>query len=78
MLYGDTFKRLGLKPPRGVLLFGPPGCSKTTLVKVIASVSGATFLSVNGAQIYSPFVGDSEKISKLIYCSRRFNVGMHA
>lgn len=66
MLYGETFKRLGLKPPRGVLLFGPPGCSKTTLVKVIASVSGATFLSVNGAQIYSPFVGDSEKISKHI------------
>jgi transitional endoplasmic reticulum ATPase len=53
-----------LKPPRGILLFGPPGCSKTTLVKVIASVSGATFLSINGAQIYSPFVGDSEKISK--------------
>ncbi|KAI8581192.1 hypothetical protein K450DRAFT_172549 [Umbelopsis ramanniana AG] len=56
LLHKETFKRLGLKPPRGILLFGPPGCSKTTLVKVIASVSGATFLSINGAQIYSPFV----------------------
>ncbi|KAG2185796.1 hypothetical protein INT43_002233 [Umbelopsis isabellina] len=71
MLYGETFKRLGLKPPRGVLLFGPPGCSKTTLVKVIASVSGATFLSINGAQIYSPFVGDSEKIIRTTFQKAR-------
>ncbi|CAG8530939.1 3497_t:CDS:10, partial [Acaulospora colombiana] len=58
----DTFKRLGLKSPRGILLYGPPGCSKTTLVKAMASTSGVTFLSVNGAELYSPFVGDSEKI----------------
>ncbi|KAJ3016760.1 UNVERIFIED_CONTAM: hypothetical protein HDU68_012036 [Siphonaria sp. JEL0065] len=57
----DTFRRLGLKPPRGVLLYGPPGCSKTTLVKIIACTSNATFLSINGASLYSPFVGDSEQ-----------------
>ncbi|KAJ3149244.1 hypothetical protein HDU89_003962 [Geranomyces variabilis] len=56
-----TFQRLGLRPPRGVLLYGPPGCSKTTLVKIIAATSGATFLSLNGAALYSPFVGDSEQ-----------------
>ncbi|TPX71803.1 hypothetical protein SpCBS45565_g00748 [Spizellomyces sp. 'palustris'] len=61
LLYRKTYKRLGLKPPRGVLLYGPPGCSKTTLVKVIAATSGATFLSLNGAALYSPFVGDSEQ-----------------
>jgi len=71
MLHKETFKRLGLKPPRGILLFGPPGCSKTTLVKVIASVSGATFLSINGAQIYSPFVGDSEKIIRSTFQKAR-------
>ncbi|RGB28941.1 P-loop containing nucleoside triphosphate hydrolase protein, partial [Rhizophagus diaphanus] len=62
--YNKTFKKLGLKPPKGILLYGPPGCSKTTLVKVIASVSGAMFLSVNGAQLYSPYVGDSEKTTR--------------
>ncbi|CAG8513339.1 15732_t:CDS:2 [Funneliformis caledonium] len=65
--YRNTFKKLGLRPPRGILLYGPPGCSKTTLVKVIASVSGATFLSINGAQLYSPYVGDSEKIIRSIF-----------
>ncbi|GBC08064.1 hypothetical protein RclHR1_00790014 [Rhizophagus clarus] len=65
--YNNTFKKLGLKPPKGILLYGPPGCSKTTLVKVIASVSGAMFLSVNGAQLYSPYVGDSEKIIQSMF-----------
>ncbi|ORX62658.1 AAA-domain-containing protein [Hesseltinella vesiculosa] len=62
LVYKSTFLRLGLKPPRGILMYGPPGCSKTTLVKVIASISGASFLSINGAQLYSPYVGDSEKV----------------
>ncbi|KAG2232545.1 hypothetical protein INT48_000925 [Thamnidium elegans] len=56
LLYKNSFKRLGLKPPRGILLYGPPGCSKTTLVKVIASSANVAFLSINGAQLYSPFV----------------------
>ncbi|CAI2163964.1 11266_t:CDS:2 [Funneliformis geosporum] len=56
--YRHTFKKLGLSPPRGILLYGPPGCT---------SVSGATFLSVNGAQLYSPYVGDSEKIIRSIF-----------
>ncbi|KAI7873010.1 P-loop containing nucleoside triphosphate hydrolase protein [Spinellus fusiger] len=71
IIYKDTFLRLGLKPPRGILLHGPPGCSKTTLVKVIASTSGAAFLSINGAQLYSPYVGDSEKIVRTTFQKAR-------
>ncbi|KAI8064446.1 P-loop containing nucleoside triphosphate hydrolase protein [Gongronella butleri] len=67
LVYKSTFSRLGLKPPRGILMYGPPGCSKTTLVKVIASVSGASFLSINGAQLYSPYVGDSEKVIRTTF-----------
>ncbi|KAM6943561.1 ATPase family gene 2 protein homolog B [Xenentodon cancila] len=59
--YPDAFVRLGLSRPRGVLLYGPPGCAKTTLVKAAATSSHCAFLSVSGADLYSPFVGDSEK-----------------
>lgn len=71
MIHKDAFGRLGLKPPRGILLYGPPGCSKTTLVKVIASSSGASFLSINGAQLYSPYVGDSEKVVRTTFQKAR-------
>jgi len=57
----DAFKRLGIKPSKGVLLYGPPGCGKTRLVRAAASNIGATLLSVSGAEVYSPYVGDSEK-----------------
>ncbi|CEP16301.1 hypothetical protein [Parasitella parasitica] len=69
--YKNSFQRLGLKPPRGILLYGPPGCSKTTLVKVIASSANVSFLSINGAQLYSPFVGDSEKVVRTTFQKAR-------
>ncbi|ORY53186.1 AAA-domain-containing protein [Rhizoclosmatium globosum] len=69
----ETFLRLGLKPPRGVLLYGPPGCSKTTLVKIIACTSNATFLSINGASLYSPFVGDSEQSVRALFHRARLS-----
>uniref|UniRef100_A0A3Q3XRW1 AAA+ ATPase domain-containing protein n=1 Tax=Mola mola TaxID=94237 RepID=A0A3Q3XRW1_MOLML len=61
MRYPEAFVRLGLSRPRGVLLYGPPGCAKTTLVKAAAASSHCAFLSVSGADLYSPYVGDSEK-----------------
>ncbi|OWF44006.1 spermatogenesis-associated protein 5-like protein 1 [Mizuhopecten yessoensis] len=57
----EAFSRIGLPCPKGVLLYGPPGCCKTTLVRAAATSSGATFLSLSGAQLYSPYVGDSER-----------------
>ncbi|XP_032416227.1 ATPase family gene 2 protein homolog B [Xiphophorus hellerii] len=61
MRHPEAFVRLGLCRPRGVLLYGPPGCAKTTLVKAAATSSRCAFLSVSGADLYSPYVGDSEK-----------------
>ncbi|XP_061526886.1 spermatogenesis-associated protein 5-like protein 1 [Phycodurus eques] len=70
-MYPEAFSRLGLRRPRGVLLYGPPGCAKTTLVRAAASASNCTFLSVSGADLYSPYVGDSEKALSQLFRQAR-------
>jgi transitional endoplasmic reticulum ATPase len=56
----DTFARLGIAPSHGVLLYGPPGCGKTFLVKALAGSGRANVLSVKGAELLSKWVGESE------------------
>ena len=57
----DSFDKLGIRPPTGVLLYGPPGCGKTLLAKAVANESGANFISVKGPELLSMYVGESEK-----------------
>jgi transitional endoplasmic reticulum ATPase len=58
--YPDTFERLGVAPPRGILLYGPPGCGKTYLVKALAGEGKANVFSIKGAELLSKYVGESE------------------
>lgn len=55
-----ALKRMNLRPPRGVLLHGPPGCAKTTLARAAVTASGATFIPLQGAALYSMYVGEGE------------------
>ena len=55
------FRRLGIDPPRGVLLHGPPGTGKTLIAKAVASETKANFTSINGPEIISKYYGESEK-----------------
>lgn len=61
ILHADTFKRLNLEVPKGILLYGPPGCSKTSLVRALASSLGLPLISLKPADIYSQYVGESER-----------------
>jgi transitional endoplasmic reticulum ATPase len=63
----SLFKHLGIDPPKGVLLRGPPGCGKTLLAKAVANESEAYFISINGPEIMSKFYGESEKKLRKIF-----------
>lgn len=93
--YPDAFARLGLTPPRGVLLFGPPGCSKTMIAKAVATESKLNFISIKvrfaninliisnlsnnctgfffpqGAELFSKWVGESEKAVREVFRKAR-------
>ena len=56
----ELFRHLGIEPPKGVILWGPPGCGKTLIAKAIANETGAHFISINGPEIMSKFYGESE------------------
>lgn len=66
-----VFHKYHLSPPRGVLLYGPPGCSKTMLAKALANESHLNFISVKGPEVFSKWVGDSEKAVRNIFSRAR-------
>ena len=63
----EMFTRLGINPPKGILLHGPPGCGKTLLGRAVATESEANFISVRGPEIFSKWVGESEKAIREIF-----------
>ncbi len=63
----ERFVKAGVKPSRGVLMYGPPGCGKTLLARAVATESGANFITVRGPEVLSKWVGESEKAIREIF-----------
>jgi transitional endoplasmic reticulum ATPase len=63
----ENFKRLGIKPARGILLYGPPGCGKTHIVKALAHEVGTNFIAIKGPELLSKWVGESEQHIREIF-----------
>ncbi|PRY60992.1 AAA family ATPase [Glycomyces artemisiae] len=61
LTYPDAFTRLGIEAPRGILLYGPPGCGKTYIVRAVAGEGHANVMSVKGSELLNKWVGESEK-----------------
>jgi len=56
----EVFERLGIEPPKGVFLYGPPGCGKTLIAKAVVNETDAYFLHISGPEIMGKFYGESE------------------
>ncbi|MCW3989404.1 MAG: CDC48 family AAA ATPase [Candidatus Bathyarchaeota archaeon] len=67
----EMFKRLGITPPKGILLHGPPGCGKTLLARAVATETQANFISIRGPEVFSKWVGESEKAIREIFRKAR-------
>ncbi len=63
----NKFTKMGVKPPKGALLYGPPGCGKTLLARAVATETGANMILVRGPEIISKWMGESEKAVREIF-----------
>lgn len=71
LLHPEAFHRLGVRPPKGLLLYGPPGCSKTILARACATESGVNFVAVKGPELLNKYVGESERAVRDIFSKAR-------
>jgi transitional endoplasmic reticulum ATPase len=67
----EIFSRLGIKPPKGILIYGPPGCGKTLLARAVATESEANFITIKGPEVFSKWVGESEKAIREVFRKAR-------
>jgi transitional endoplasmic reticulum ATPase len=67
MRHPELFEKLGIEPPKGVLIHGPPGCGKTLLARAVASESEANFINIAGPELVSKFVGESEERLRQVF-----------
>jgi transitional endoplasmic reticulum ATPase len=67
----EIFERLGIKPPKGILLYGPPGSGKTLLARAVATESESNFITIKGPEVFSKWVGESEKAIREVFRKAR-------
>ncbi len=67
----EIFTKLGIRPPKGILMYGPPGCGKTMLARAVATESEANFISIKGPEVFSKWVGESEKAIREVFRKAR-------
>ncbi|GBE61054.1 spermatogenesis-associated 5 [Babesia ovata] len=71
--YNEAYEKMRVQTPRGVLLYGPPGCSKTLMAKAVATESHMNFISVKGPELFSKWVGESERAIRQLFRRARTN-----
>ncbi|KAI8484995.1 spermatogenesis associated protein 5 [Branchiostoma belcheri] len=67
----EAFQRMGIQPPHGILMYGPPGCSKTLIARALATESGLNFIAVKGPELFSKWVGESELAVREVFRKAR-------
>ncbi|XP_063413752.1 ATPase family gene 2 protein homolog A-like [Mytilus trossulus] len=71
LLHPEAFERMGISPPRGILMYGPPGCSKTMIAKALATESGLNFIAIKGPELFNKWVGESERAVREVFRKAR-------
>lgn len=69
----EVFKKMGIRTPKGILLYGPPGTGKTLLAKAVATESESNFISIKGPEVFSKWVGESERALRELFRKARLS-----